>query len=352
MYRAKEKSSNKLVALKRLKMEKEKEGFPITSLREVNTLAKANHINIVKIQEVVVGSNVDKIYIVMEYVEHDLKTLMETMHQPFLVGEVKTLIHQLLQGVHHLHENWILHRDLKTSNLLLSHRGILKIGDFGLAREYGSPLRPYTPVVVTLWYRCPELLLGQKEYSVAVDNWSVGCILAELMQKDALFKSKSELLQLQKIYNTLGTPNEEIWPGYSELPYIKKTIDNKLPANAHCKLRKMFSPTQFDHHGFQLLKNLLTYDPQQRMTAQQALSSKWFYQEPRPVPPEDFPTWPAKSELALKKDKSASGATPKAPSGGGGYNSLLKDEDLGFKLQQAPKEGASKQGHGFLLKFY
>ncbi len=105
----------------------------------------------------------NRIYIVMDYVEHDLKSLMtHTMKKPFSIGEVKTLMYQLLAGVNHLHDNWIIHRDLKTSNLLLSNKGILKIGDFGLAREYGSPLKPYTPIVVTLWYRAPELLLGIK----------------------------------------------------------------------------------------------------------------------------------------------------------------------------------------------
>lgn len=118
------------MALKRLKMEKEKEGFPITSLREINTILKAQHPNIITVREIVVGSNMDKIYIVMNYVEHDLKSLMETMKQPFLPGEVKTLMIQLLSGVKHLHDNWILHRDLKTSNLLLSHAGILKVSPY------------------------------------------------------------------------------------------------------------------------------------------------------------------------------------------------------------------------------
>ncbi len=114
-------------------------------------------------QEIVVGSNMDKIYMVMDYVEHDLKSLMQySMKKPFLMSEVKTLMLQLLSGVAHLHDNWIIHRDLKTSNLLLSHKGVLKIADFGLAREYGSPLKEYTAVVVTLWYRSPELLLNTK----------------------------------------------------------------------------------------------------------------------------------------------------------------------------------------------
>lgn len=130
VYRARDKRTEEVVALKRLKMEKEKEGFPITSLREINTLLKAQHPNIVTVREIVVGSNMDKIFIVMDYVEHDLKSLMETMKhkkQVFLPGEVKCLLAQLLKAVAHLHDNWILHRDLKTSNLLLSHRGVLKV---------------------------------------------------------------------------------------------------------------------------------------------------------------------------------------------------------------------------------
>lgn len=193
VYRARDKRTNEFVALKRLKMEKEKEGFPITSLREVSTLLKAHHKNVVAIREVVVGHNMDKIYMVMEFVEHDLKALMERMPNPFLIGEVKTLMKQLLSAVQYLHDNWIIHRDLKTSNLLLSHKGILKVGDFGLAREYGSPLRPYTPVVVTLWYRAPELLLGVKEYSTMIDIWSVGCIFAEFLTLKPLFPGKSEI---------------------------------------------------------------------------------------------------------------------------------------------------------------
>ncbi|KAG7226891.1 hypothetical protein INR49_022186, partial [Caranx melampygus] len=226
VYRAKDKKTDEIVALKRLKMEKEKEGFPITSLREINTILKAQHPNIVTV-----------------------RSLMETMKQPFLPGEVKTLMIQLLRGVRHLHDNWILHRDLKTSNLLLSHKGILKIGDFGLAREYGSPLKPYTPVVVTLWYRSPELLLGAKEYSTAVDMWSVGCIFGELLTQKPLFPGKSEIDQINKIFKDLGSPSEKIWPGYSELPAVKKMTFTEYPYN---NLRKRFGALLSDQ-GFDLM---------------------------------------------------------------------------------------------------
>lgn len=153
VYRAKDKKTGEIVALKKVKMEKEKEGFPLTSLREINILLSFHHPSIVDVKEVVVGSSLDSIFMVMEYMEHDLKALMETMKQPFSQSEVKCLMLQLLEGVKYLHDNWVLHRDLKTSNLLLNNRGELKICDFGLARQYGSPLKPYTHLVVTLWYR-------------------------------------------------------------------------------------------------------------------------------------------------------------------------------------------------------
>ncbi|XP_039611897.1 cyclin-dependent kinase 11B isoform X2 [Polypterus senegalus] len=344
VYRAKDKKTDEIVALKRLKMEKEKEGFPITSLREINTILKAQHPNIVTVREIVVGSNMDKIYIVMNYVEHDLKSLMETMKQPFLPGEVKTLMIQLLRGVRHLHDNWILHRDLKTSNLLLSHKGILKIGDFGLAREYGSPLKPYTPVVVTLWYRAPELLLGAKEYSTAIDMWSVGCIFGELITQKPLFPGKSEIDQINKIFKDLGSPSEKIWPGYNEMPAVKKMTFAEHPYN---NLRKRFGALLSDQ-GFDLMNKFLTYCPAKRINAEEGLKHEYFRETPQPLDPSMFPTWPAKSEQQRVKR----GTSPRPPEGGLGYSQLGDDDlrDTGFHLTTT-NQGASAAGPGFSLKF-
>uniref|UniRef100_A0A1L8DX04 cyclin-dependent kinase n=2 Tax=Nyssomyia neivai TaxID=330878 RepID=A0A1L8DX04_9DIPT len=351
VYRAKDKRTEEIVALKRLKMEKEKEGFPITSLREINTLLKGQHPNIVTVREIVVGSNMDKIFIVMDYVEHDLKSLMETMKhkkQAFLPGEVKCLTQQLLRAVAHLHDIWILHRDLKTSNLLLSHKGVLKVGDFGLAREYGSPLKPYTSVVVTLWYRAPELLLGCKEYSTPIDVWSVGCIFAEFLAMSALFPGKSEIDQLNRIFKDLGTPNEKIWPGYGELPAVQKMTFTEYPVS---QLRKKFA-----HHtselGLSLLQGLLTYDPKQRLTAEQALKGHYFKELPLPIDPAMFPTWPAKSELGARK---ALASSPKPPSGGMQFKQLGDDgadNPSGFHLGMNLMESRQlAMGPGFSLKF-
>ncbi|EPQ06108.1 Cyclin-dependent kinase 11 [Myotis brandtii] len=343
VYRAKDKKTDEIVALKRLKMEKEKEGFPITSLREISTILKAQHPNIVTVREIVVGSNMDKIYIVMNYVEHDLKSLMETMKQPFLPGEVKTLMIQLLCGVKHLHDNWILHRDLKTSNLLLSHAGILKVGDFGLAREYGSPLKAYTPVVVTLWYRAPELLLGAKAYSTAVDMWSVGCIFGELLTQKPLFPGKSEIDQINKVFKDLGTPSEKIWPGYNQLPAVKKMTFTEYPYN---NLRKRFGALLSDQ-GFDLMNKFLTYFPGRRVSAEDSLKHKYFHETPLPIDPSMFPTWSAKSEQQRVK----CGTSPRPPEGGLGYRQLGDDlKETGFHLTTT-NQGASATGPGFSLKF-
>jgi len=342
VYRAKDRMADEIVALKRLKMEKEREGFPITSLREINTLLKSQHPNVVNVREIVVGDNMDKIYIVMDYVEHDLKSLMETMTQPFLIGEVKTLMLHLLRGMRHLHDNWILHRDIKASNLLLSHKGILKIGDFGLAREYGSPLKKYTSIVVTLWYRAPELLLRQKLYSTPIDMWSVGCVFGELLTLKPLFPGKSEIDQINKIFKDLGTPNDTIWPAYSELPQVKTMNIAQHPYNT---LRNRFDIT-FTDNGFNLLNSMLTYDPGRRISANNALQHDFFKESPQPVDPSMFPTWPAKSEggdKQIKKNKS-----PKPPEGGGNFDQA--DDGVGFHFSST-KTGQSAKASGFNLRF-
>ncbi|KAG6733482.1 hypothetical protein I3843_05G104200 [Carya illinoinensis] len=295
VYRARDKKSGDIVALKKVKMEKEKEGFPLTSLREINILLSLHHSSIIDVKEVVVGSSLDSIFMVMEYMEHDLKGLMETMKQPFSQSEVKCLMLQLLEGVKYLHDNWVLHRDLKASNLLLNNRGELKICDFGLARQYGSPLKPYTHLVVTLWYRAPELLLGAKQYSTAIDMWSLGCIMAEFLSKEPLFNGKTEFDQLDKIFRILGTPNETIWPGFSKLPGVKVNFVK----HQYNLLRKKFPATSFtgspvlSDSGFDLLNKLLTYDPEKRITAEAALNHEWFREVPLPKSKEFMPTFPA-----------------------------------------------------------
>ncbi|PRQ17036.1 putative protein-serine/threonine kinase CMGC-CDK-PITSLRE family [Rosa chinensis] len=287
VYRARDEQTGEIVAMKKVKMDNRDEGFPITSLREINILLSCNHPSIVGAKEVVVDKDGD-ILMVMEYMDYELKFLMESMEQRFSIGEVKYLVKRLLEGVKYLHDNWVLHRDLKTSNMLLNKEGELKICDLGLSRQYGSPLQPYTSNVVTLLYRAPELLLGQKQYSTAIDMWSVGCIMAELLAKEPLFspKTPTEVHQLDAIFDTLGAPKETDWPGVSKLPVFKSIKIKKGENN----LRKKFCGTCFTGSpmltasGLDLLTKLLTYDPEKRITVDDALSHDWFKDYPEPSP--------------------------------------------------------------------
>ncbi|XP_065873519.1 cyclin-dependent kinase G-2-like [Euphorbia lathyris] len=298
VYKAKDKRTGEIVALKKMKMDvggyrNLDYGFPITALREINILLSFHHPSIVNVKEVVMDG-LDNVFMVMEYMEHDLKGLMQVMKQPFSTSEVKCLMLQLLGGVKYLHDNWVLHRDLKTSNLLLNNEGELKICDFGMSRLYGSPLKSYTSLVVTLWYRAPELLLGAKKYSTAVDMWSVGCIMAELLAKEPLFTGKNEIDQLTKVFKILGAPSETIWPGFSNLPGAKANFV-KQPYNL---LRKKFPASSFTGSsvlsdlGFDLLNKLLTYDPEKRLTAEAALNHPWFNEVPLPKSKAFMPTYP------------------------------------------------------------
>ncbi|CAM0945354.1 unnamed protein product [Alopecurus aequalis] len=309
--RAEDMKTGETVALKKVKMENEREGFPLTSLREINILLSFHHPSIVDVKEIVVGSG-DSTYMVMEYMEHDLKAVMETMKQPYSQSEVKCLMLQLLEGVKYLHDNWVIHRDLKTSNILLNNRGELKICDFGLSRQYGSPLKPYTQLVVTLWYRAPELLLGAKEYSTAIDMWSMGCIMAELLSKKPLFDGKRDIDQLSKIFKMLGTPNEDIWPGYSKLPGARA----KFPKQPYNKLREKFPAVSFtggltlSEAGFDLLNRMLTYDPEMRISADAALKHEWFREVPLPQSRDLMPTFPSQNEQDRRMRKRVKSPDP------------------------------------------
>ncbi|XP_071728376.1 cyclin-dependent kinase G-1-like [Rutidosis leptorrhynchoides] len=284
VYKARDKKNGEVVALKKVKIGKESEGFPITALREINVLSLLQHPSVVEIKEVVMD-DFNGVYMVMDYIDHELKGYMDRMKQPFSQSEVKSLMLQILEGLSYLHDNWVMHRDLKTSNLLLNSKGDLKICDFGMARQHGSPTKAYTPLVVTLWYRAPELLLGVKSYTTAVDMWSVGCIMAEMLSKKPLFDGNRELEQIEKIFGTLGTPNDSIWPGYSKLPGVKPKFVNQ----SFNTLRKRFAAATFTgapmltELGLDLLNKLLTYDPSKRISAKDALNHQWFCEAPLPA---------------------------------------------------------------------
>uniref|UniRef100_A0A8C4KVN7 Cyclin-dependent kinase 10 n=1 Tax=Equus asinus TaxID=9793 RepID=A0A8C4KVN7_EQUAS len=287
VYRARDTQTDEIVALKKVRMDKEKDGVPISSLREITLLLRLRHPNIVELKEVVVGNHLESIFLVMGYCEQDLASLLENMPTPFSEAQVKCIVLQVLRGLQYLHRNFIIHRDLKVSNLLMTDKGCVKTADFGLARAYGVPVKPMTPKVVTLWYRAPELLLGTTTQTTSIDMWAVGCILAELLAHKPLLPGTSEIHQVDLIVQLLGTPSENIWPGFSKLPLVSQYSLRKQPYN---NLKHRFP--WLSEAGLRLLNLLFMYDPRKRATAGDCLESSYFKEKPLPCEPELMPTFP------------------------------------------------------------
>lgn len=287
VYRARDKDNGRIVALKKLRMKKEKGGFPLTSIREIAILKSLHHPNIVTLHEVSVGRKLDSIFLVFEYCEHDFAGLLDHIARPFTEAETKTILLQLLSATDYMHSNFVIHRDLKLSNLLMNNKGLLKLADFGLARLFSNPLKEYTPKVVTLWYRCPEILLGCTQYHTAVDMWAVGCIFGELLRHKPMLPGKTELKQLQLIFKLLGTPNEKIWPGFNKLRLAGAV--EEFPCYIYNNLSHEFP--KLSPHGVDLLSRMLTFDPSKRITAAKALDHPYF-SEP-PLPASMMPTFPS-----------------------------------------------------------
>jgi len=293
VYRARDTTSGEIVALKKMRMEREKDGIPISGLREISILLSCSHENVVQLKEIVVGKSLESMFLVMEYCEQDLASLIDNMQTPFSESQVKCLIIQLLRGLKYLHANFIVHRDLKVSNLLMTDKGCLKIADFGLARLFGFPLRPMTPKVVTLWYRAPELLLNSPQQTTSIDMWSAGCILGELLAHKPLLPGKSEINQIELVIDLLGTPNDKIWPGFSSLPMIQEFTLKNQPYN---NLKHKFP--WISAAGLRLLNFLFMYDPSKRASAEECLHSSYFKEPPLPADSNLMPTFPHHRNLS------------------------------------------------------
>ncbi|RPA79945.1 kinase-like protein [Ascobolus immersus RN42] len=303
--RAKEIATGEIYALKKIKFTiggQGEAGFPLTSLREIQVLMRGSeHRNLVGLKEMVVGESLDSVYIVMPFLPHDLKALLDTMPEPFLPSEIKTLVLQLASGVAYLHKHSILHRDLKTSNLLLSNTGQLQIADFGLARYTPTDGSEMTAphMIVTLWYRSPELLLGDKNYGKPLDMWSVGCIFGELFWKDAILQGKTAVDQMMKIIDLCGPPSEENWPGFKRLANARALKLQKPITSTKQMLRPKFP--LLTNAGMEVLAGLLTLDPSQRMTAEEVLVHPYFKEDPRPKAEELLPTFPSKANQERRR---------------------------------------------------
>jgi len=270
VYKAKDRVTGRLVALKKIRLDEHDEGVPSTSIREVSLLKELNHPNVVKLEDVLYSKN--RLYLVFEFLDFDLKRYMDCMKEDLQPMLVKSYVYQLTRSLFYCHSRRMIHRDLKPQNLLIDRNGMLKLADFGLARAFGVPIRQYTHEVVTLWYRAPEILLGSTKtmYSTPVDIWSVGCIFAEMATRKPLFPGDSEIDELHKIFRILGAPNDSIWNGVTKLP----NWNEMFPHFVKCDWKKVVP--QLDEKGVDLLNQMLLYDPAKRITAKKALTHPYF----------------------------------------------------------------------------
>ncbi|KAF6113122.1 cyclin dependent kinase 19 [Phyllostomus discolor] len=308
VYKARRKDGKdeKEYALKQI----EGTGISMSACREIALLRELKHPNVIALQKVFLSHSDRKVWLLFDYAEHDLwhiikfhrasKANKKPMQLPRSM--VKSLLYQILDGIHYLHANWVLHRDLKPANILVMgegpERGRVKIADMGFARLFNSPLKPLAdldPVVVTFWYRAPELLLGARHYTKAIDIWAIGCIFAELLTSEPIFHCRQEDIktsnpfhhdQLDRIFSVMGFPADKDWEDIRKMPeYPTLQKDFRRTTYANSSLIKYMEKHKVkpDSKVFLLLQKLLTMDPTKRITSEQALQDPYFQEDPLPT---------------------------------------------------------------------
>lgn len=299
----KRKNPKRFYAVKKIEPAQEKDGFNLTTVREIGFLSRLNHPNVMSLKEVFCSKpsrhNGFKrsVFLVMEYMEHDLHAIMS--HERFKETEVKRIMLEILKGMKYLHGERIIHRDLKCGNLLMNRRGEVKIVDFGLARV--KSVDNLTEHVVTFWYRAPELLLGKSDYDEKIDIWSLGCIFAELLTNEVLFRGGDAHQQVACIYQRLGNP-EATWPEISRLRWWNEYRPRQAyepDLEASLKRRCNFvEPILLD-----LLKKMLDYNPAKRISAKDALNHPYFSSDPAPCSLRDLGNYQTEYHATMLNDK-------------------------------------------------
>ncbi len=361
VHKARSRETGRVVALKKILMHNEKDGFPITALREIKLLKMLDHPNVLKLEEMAVerikgeGRKRATMYMVTPYMDHDLSGLLENPSVHFTEPQIKCYMLQLLEGLRYLHANKILHRDMKAANLLINNKGVLQIADFGLARPYdddppqpgkggGEATRPYTTLVVTRWYRPPELLLQLRHYTTAIDMWGVGCVFGEMFKGRPILAGNSDLNQAQLIFDLVGSPNDENMPGWSSLPGCEGVTSFAYRPST---LRHVFR--EQGPVAISLLSELLKLDWRKRINAMDALEHPYFKSPPLPAQPSDIPRFEDSHELDRRKFRGQKAALPPAPAGydvGMGANGDWNQNPSGNNNHQLPRpRGGHSNAH-------
>lgn len=328
---------SKFIAIKKFKINKDtfKDGINVDTIREIKYLQELSHKNIIALYDVY-SSKDQTINAVIEFCGGgNLEDLIRDTSFGYGLADIKAWMGMLMRALYFCHRNFVLHRDIKPGNLLIGDDGELKLADFGLGRKFGAPDDKMTHMVITLWYRPPELLFGARHYSGAVDVWSCALILAELVLRrpfiaadqdpEALAAGGGELAQLEKMNLALGTPLDENWPGVSQLPtYVELTP--RIPLRDKRGFKEIFK--SLDDPGLDLMRAMLSYEPLKRPTARQCLEDKWWTMDPRPTDKEEMPR---KKNVNEKKMGEMIAKEPGAIEDGNKYKGVARKLDFGAK---------------------
>ena len=277
VYRARDNNNGNLVALKLLtQLEGDCQGFLMTSIREIKSLRLLQHKNVIRLHEIITG-NENTTYMVLEFVDHDLEGLISmNPHRRIEYAQIKCFAYQMLDGLAYIHSQDIIHRDLKPPNILVTRDGCIKICDFGLSRSMND-FKNYTNKVVTIWYRSPELLFGATAYNQAIDLWSMGIIITELLLHSSLFPGKTDREQLELIFSRCGPP--DAWNTFSALPLWDSAWTSNKYTRTLCTFMRQ---KRIESDAIDFVDRFLRVDPSQRISASDALKSQWFNRNPLP----------------------------------------------------------------------
>ncbi|XP_052179427.1 protein IMPAIRED IN BABA-INDUCED STERILITY 1-like isoform X2 [Diospyros lotus] len=346
VFRARELGTGRIVALKKVRLDNFEPETVRFMAREIMILRRLDHPNVIKLEGLVTSRLSCSIYLVFQYMEHDISGLLSCPDAKFSEEQIKCYMHQLLSGLEYCHSRGVMHRDIKGSNILVNNDGILKIADFGLATLYKSfPSRlkqPLTNRVVTLWYRPPELLMGSTDYEPSVDLWSVGCVFAELLLGRPILKGRTEVEQIHKIFKLCGSPPEDYWRR-SKLPHA---MLYKPQLHYESSLGETFK--DLPNAAVSLIETLLSVQPRKRGTASSALASQYFTTKPYACDPSSLPKYPpSKDRDARRREeaqrKKAGGRVrvpetrTKATGAPNGIRKLTPTESLPDKTQSVDK---------------